>query len=90
MDAVHRELAPAINRILRESIDFALTHSVEETERFVAGTINSTGDLETEYYQIVDSLTMQPVDPSARPCKGMVGCVTVYCGGVRLIDNIKY
>lgn len=90
LDAVHRELAPAINRILRESIDFALTHSVEETERFVAGTINSTGDLETEYYQIVDSLTMQPVDPSARPCKGMVGCVTVYCGGVRLIDNIKY
>lgn len=90
LDAVHRELAPAINRILRESIDFALTHNVEETERFVAGTINSTGDLETEYYQIVDSLTMQPVDPSARPCKGMVGCVTVYCGGVRLIDNIKY
>ncbi|MDE5567158.1 MAG: pantoate--beta-alanine ligase [Muribaculaceae bacterium] len=90
LDAEHRALAPAINRVLRESLDYAKKHTVAETERFVTDKINSTGDLETEYYRIVDALTMQPVDPQAKPAKGMVGCVTVYCGGVRLIDNIKY
>lgn len=90
LDAEHRALAPAINRVLRESLEYAKDHTVAETERFVTDTINSTGDLETEYFQIVDALTMQPVDPTAKPQKGMVGCVTVYCGGVRLIDNIKY
>lgn len=90
LDAEHRALAPAINRVLRESIDYAKEHTVAETERFVTETINSTGDLETEYFQIVDAQTMQPVDPQTKPQKGMVGCVTVYCGGVRLIDNIKY
>lgn len=90
LDAEHRALAPAINRVLRESLEYARDHTVAETERFVTETINSTGDLETEYYQIVDALTMQPVDPQAKPAEGMVGCVTVYCGGVRLIDNIKY
>lgn len=90
LDAEHRALAPAINRVLRESLEYARDHTVTETERFVTETINSTGDLETEYYQIVDALTMQPVDPQAKPAEGMVGCVTVYCGGVRLIDNIKY
>ena len=90
LDAEHRALAPAINRVLRESLEYAKDHTVAETERFVTETINSTGDLETEYYQIVDALTMQPVDPQVKPAEGMVGCVTVYCGGVRLIDNIKY
>ena len=90
LDAEHRALAPAINRVLRESLEYAKDHTVAETERFVTETINSTGDLETEYYQIVDVLTMQPVDPQVKPAEGMVGCVTVYCGGVRLIDNIKY
>ena len=90
LDAEHRALAPAINRVLHESLDYAKAHTVAETERFVMDKINSTGDLETEYYRIVDARTMQPVDPTAKPAKGMVGCVTVYCGGVRLIDNIKY
>ena len=90
LDAEHRRLAPEIHRALQESVDYASTHTVGETERFVTDRINSTGDLETEYYQIVDALTMQPVDKGVSPAKGMVGCVTVYCGGVRLIDNIKY
>ncbi|MGN0220252.1 MAG: pantoate--beta-alanine ligase, partial [Muribaculaceae bacterium] len=83
-----RAIAPEINRALRASLDFARDHSVAETRDFVVGTINSKG-METEYYEIVDARTMQPVaDWADTPCA--VGCVTVYCGGVRLIDNIKY
>lgn len=83
-----RAIAPEINRALRASLDFARTHTVAETRDFVVSTIDSKG-METEYYEIVDARTMQPVaDWAETTCA--VGCVTVYCGGVRLIDNIKY
>lgn len=45
--------------------------------------------MEVEYYEIVDALTMQPVSDWAET-DSAVGCVTVFCGDVRLIDNIKY
>ncbi len=90
LDAAHRAIAPTIHKVLLSSVDYAKDHTVGETERYVTEAINATEGLETEYYQIVDALTMQAVDASAKPGDGMVGCVTVYCGGVRLIDNIKY
>lgn len=53
--------------------------------------INSVPHMEVEYYEIVDPLTMQPLDECTDAANGSpVGCVTVYCGKVRLIDNIKY
>lgn len=90
LDAAHRTIAPEIHRILVSSMDYASGHSVAETEEYVTSAIDSVDGLETEYYKIVDAETMQPVDPGVSPSDGMVGCVTVYCGGVRLIDNIKY
>ena len=90
LDAAHRAVAPHIHETLVESLDYAKTHTVAETERFVTENINAVEGLETEYFMIVDALTMQPVDPEAKPDASMVGCVTVYCGDVRLIDNIKY
>lgn len=89
LDADHRAVAPEIHRALADSKDYATDHTVEETERYVIGHINATDGLETEYFSIVDPLTMQAVDPKSSPA-GKVGCVTVYCGDVRLIDNIKY
>lgn len=67
----------------------AATKSVEQVKQWVKDTIESTDGLTTEYYEIVDGITMQPItewNRSACP----IGCVTVYCGDVRLIDNIKY
>ncbi len=82
-----RQTAPAIHRTLVSSLDFAKEHSVYETIEFVTEKINSYPEMEVEYYEIVDPLTMQPVKQWKN---GVVGCVTVYCGDVRLIDNIKY
>jgi pantoate--beta-alanine ligase len=45
--------------------------------------------LRLEYFQIVDGLTLQPVK-SWEESGYIVGCITVFCGDVRLIDNIKY
>lgn len=84
-----RELAPAIYRTLLSSVDWAADHTVGETRRYVIDTINSFPGLEVEYYEIVDAATMQPIDDWTDAAEA-VGCVTVYCGDVRLIDNIKY
>ena len=84
-----RQIAPAIYKALVASIDYAKSHSVKETKQHVIDEINAQSEMEVEYYEIVDSLTMQPInnwDDSNCP----VGCITVYCGEVRLIDNIKY
>lgn len=84
-----RAIAPAIHRTLASSLDWAKDHSVEETKRYVVDEINSFPHMNVEYYEIVDALTMQPVKDWA-DTESAVGCVTVFCGDVRLIDNIKY
>lgn len=86
-----RQIAPNIHRVLESSLDWAKTHSLSETKRYVIEEINSFPQMEVEYYEIVDPLTMQPLDDwSEARNRSAVGCVTVYCGKVRLIDNIKY
>lgn len=84
-----REIAPAIHRTLVGSIDWARNHTVEQTKRYVIDTINSFPSMDTEYYEIVDGHDMQPIS-DWNDTDYPVGCVTVYCGDVRLIDNIKY
>ncbi len=85
----NRKAAPAIHRILSESVNNASAASVAEVTESVIKQINAVDGLEVEYYQIVDADTMQPItDWDAT--RQAVGCVTVYAGDVRLIDNIKY
>lgn len=84
-----RKTAPNIARILRESCNFAKSHTVAETQQFVVDSINEYPQMEVEYYQIVDGTTLMPVT-SWSDSSYIVGCVTVYCGDVRLIDNIAY
>lgn len=81
-----KDLAVNISRVLFMSRAWAKAYPVHKVEKLVADTINSLPGLEVEYYQIVDATTLQP----ATSFTNAVGCVTVYCGPVRLIDNIKY
>ncbi|WP_302983021.1 pantoate--beta-alanine ligase [uncultured Muribaculum sp.] len=85
-----RDVAPNIHRILKESLKWAETLGVEETATRVADAINQFPEMEVEYYKIVDQKTMQPVTDWYADGHGAVGCITVYLGDVRLIDNIKY
>ncbi len=86
-----RAVAPAIHRTLAASTEWASDHTLEETKKFVIDELNSFPHMEVEYYEIVDPLTMQPISDWGAPhTLPAVGCVTVYCGEVRLIDNIKY
>ncbi len=89
LTAEQREIAPAIHRTLLSSVEWAHDHTVDETRRYVIDTINSFPHMEVEYYEIVNASTMQPIAEWG-DVPVAVGCVTVYCGDVRLIDNIKY
>ena len=89
LTAEQRAIAPNIARTLNASIEYAKDHTVAETKQHVIDTINSFPQMEVEYYEIVDALTMQPIN-TWQDAGQAVGCITVYCGEVRLIDNIKY
>ncbi len=84
-----REKAPLIARTLKESTTFAAAKSVQEVIDFVVNTINKDPVMRVEYYEIVDGNTMESVK-SWSDADYIVGCVTVYCGEVRLIDNVRY
>lgn len=86
-----RAIAPSIHRVMKESLEYAKTHNLEQTKQMVVDALNAIDQLEVEYYEIVDPLTMQPLANWADAKNGdSVGCITVYCGPVRLIDNIRY
>ena len=81
-----KQTAVAISKTLFDSLQWAKTASVKDVQQRVIDTINAVDGLEVEYYEIVDKNTLQPTN-----CwDNAVGCVTVYCGPVRLIDNIRY
>jgi pantoate--beta-alanine ligase len=81
-----KELALNISKTLFSSIDWAKSDSVQKVQQRVIDTINAVNGLEVEYYEIVDKTTLQPTDTF----DNAIGCITVYCGPVRLIDNICY
>lgn len=87
-----RRIAPAIHRILEDSLGLkAKGLTPTEVEKATVEAIDAIDGLRTEYYQIVDAKTMQPIASWADAGElGAAGCVTVYCGDVRLIDNIRY
>lgn len=84
-----RAAAPLIHRTLSESKAYALNHSLSQTREYVVNRLNAAPGFRVEYYEIIDAETMQPVDDWAE-ARWTVGCITVYCGAVRLIDNITY
>ena len=86
-----KRTAVCISQALRTSVEFAKTHTVQETHDLVVGALNATKGLEVEYFEIVNGITLQSVH-SWDEAEYVVGCITVFCGSrpVRLIDNIKY
>ena len=84
-----RKQALQISKALFASVDYAKSHTLAETKAFVEKTIADAEGLRLEYFEIVDGNTLQTVG-EWEESKYIVGCITVFCGEVRLIDNIKY
>ena len=88
LSAEEKQTALAISKTLFASLKWAKEAgaTVAGVQQRVIDAINAVEGLEVEYYEIVDQTTLLPTDTFDHA----IGCVTVYCGPVRLIDNIKY
>ena len=84
-----RERALTISRTLFKSLEHAKANSLKETKEFVETAIRDTDGLELEYYQIVDGNTLQDIAEWG-DSEYVVGCIALFCGKIRLIDNIVY
>ena len=84
-----RTLAANIHAVLKESTSFYSMTTVKELHDATIAAINRHEGLEVEYYDIVNGDTLQSIE-KWDDADYVVGCITVYCGSVRLIDNIRF
>lgn len=89
LDPEQRRAASKIYAALDYSVEYSKNHSVRATHDTVVERIDAVPGLKVEYFEIIDARTLMPVDEWDES-PWIVGCITVYCGEVRLIDNITY
>lgn len=89
LDDEQRDQALQISKTLFASVEYARTHTLAETKTFVESAISNAEGLRLEYFEVVDGNSLQTVC-DWEDSSYIVGCITVFCGEVRLIDNIKY
>ncbi|KJF42918.1 pantoate--beta-alanine ligase [Draconibacterium sediminis] len=84
-----RKNAAVISETLFKAKELKGQKSVQEITDWVTETINKNPFLDVEYFEIVDDEQLQPVKNwDEKSTK--VGCVAVFCGKIRLIDNIVF
>lgn len=89
LSADERQNALEIPNTLFDSAEYAKEHSLKETLAYVINRINANKKLELQYFEIVDANTLLPIS-DWKESSSIIGCTAVFCGTVRLIDNIKY
>jgi len=85
----HRKAVPLIYQTLIEAKDMIFNSNVSKITSSVEQTINSNPFLKLEYFQIVDSYSLIPIE-ELRPENPSTACIAVNAGKVRLIDNIDF
>ena len=87
LSAEERKNASLISETIFMAKELVEQKSVNELEEWVTERINKNPFLNVEYFEIVDGTNLQPVK-NWEGENTKVGCIAVYCGKVRLIDNI--
>lgn len=87
LTVAQRELAASISSVLFESIKLTNNMLPAELTSWVENKIAQIEGLKLEYFEIVDAKTLQTANNWN---SATVGCIAVFCGEVRLIDNIRY
>ena len=89
LDEEQRKFAPEIYATLKYSVEYSRQHSVRATHDTVVEHLDAIPGMRVEYFEIVDARTLEPVE-EWEESPWIVGCITVFLGDVRLIDNIAY
>lgn len=89
LSADERKNAAVISETLLKSKELSREKSVNELKNWITENINKNEYLTVEYVDIVDDILLQPVKSWDEKIV-KVACVAVFCGKVRLIDNIVF
>ena len=89
LSAEERKKAALISEVLSKSVNFAKEMSVEEVKNWVCEQFTHDEVFKMDYYDIVDGNSLQSIS-SWEDSDYIMGCIAIYCGKIRLIDNIHY
>ena len=89
LNAKQRLDAVKISEVLLSLSKNRKKYSVDELQKILVEKINAVESLKVEYFDIVDGYSLQSIRHWS-DTKYAVGCIAVFCGDVRLIDNVTY
>ncbi|MFN8240070.1 MAG: pantoate--beta-alanine ligase [Bacteroidales bacterium] len=86
-----RKNAPVIFKTISEAASIVNSTEINQVKEFVTGKVNSINGYSLEYFEIVDDVSLIPVNTrkDMLPGKKYYGCIAVKAGKIRLIDNIE-
>jgi pantoate--beta-alanine ligase len=84
---VERNVAPFIYKTLLQAKEKANQFNPDELLHWVINQIKSQPLMTPEYFEIVDATTLLPIS-NWNECEHAIGCIALFLGSVRLIDNI--
>lgn len=82
-----REIAPELYRALKMAGNMLHAYDVMQVKHAVEAYLSDYKEIHLEYFEIVDSQTLQPVTDLNEP-REIALCLAAFLGEVRLIDNL--
>lgn len=86
---IERKNAAKISETLFKACNLAPQFGVSKLKQWVVDEINKNPYLAVEYFEIVNDTSLQAIE-NWNDAEGIVGCITVQVGRVRLIDNVTF
>jgi pantoate--beta-alanine ligase len=92
LDKDIRKNAPVIYKTISAAVQMMQLHDIPEIKIFVDNNINRETGFTVEYFEIVDDMKLIPVHHKTDmdKKKRYYGCIAVWAGKIRLIDNIEF
>ena len=84
-----RKSAVLISKTLFKARELKENKTIQEIKEFVVKIINQDPNLQVEYFEICDANNLLPVE-NWESSDNIIGLIAVYCGEIRLIDNIEF
>lgn len=87
-----RSKASIIYQTLSENCRLDSPLQLTSAEKTIKDIINSTPGITVEYFDVVDNVNLKKITPESilSPDKQYFGCIAVYAGEIRLIDNVEF
>lgn len=83
----HRRAAPLIYQTIKTAKEMSSTAEIPMIKKYVDSVINNHPLLKLEYFQIVDSFSLESLKTLHNKTNA-TACIAVFAGKIRLIDNV--